>query len=176
MDKRIVILISAIAIIVFTAAVSFIGFEIFADKKEQIIGKIEVSLKDNGKGIKLEQLFPFLDREAEKLEPYEFEVSNNGDIAANYKVVIKDIKKGSEKKLLKRSQLRYELSLNGIVIEKQSMSKIKDNILDARSIPKNKTYKYELKVWVPQSAEKTDWMNKYYHYKVDIKPIVEEIR
>lgn len=173
MDKRLIILLSAIAIVLFTAFVSFIGFKIFEDKKELIIGKIEVALKDGGEGIKLIQLYPFLDREIEKIEPYEFQVSNNGDVNTNYKVIIKDIKddKGT---MLKRSQLRYELKLNGIIIKKQSMSKIEDNVLDARTISKNKTNKYELKVWVPQSAEKTDWMNKYYHYKVDIKPIVEE--
>ena len=76
--------------------------------------------------------------------------------------------------MLSRGQLRYELTLNGKVIAKDDMIKIKNNVLDVRSIPVSKTNTYGLRIWIAKSAIKTKWMNKYYHYKINIQSVTEE--
>ena len=41
---------------------------------------------------------------------------------------------------------------------------INDNILDTRSISKDATNNYELRIYIHEDA--TDWTGKHYHYKV----------
>ena len=60
------------------------------------------------------------------------------------------------------------------MIASDDMSEIKNNIIDERIIPVSKTNKYQLKVWIPQSANNTNWRGKYYRYKVNIQAVSEE--
>ena len=76
--------------------------------------------------------------------------------------------------LLERDQLRYQLVLNGIEIARGPLSELKSNQLDYRLIDVDVKNEYELRVWVPEEAQETDWMLKHYHYKVAVTPVVVE--
>ncbi len=176
MKRNTIVLLCSLMIVIFTAFVAFLCFKLYNQDGERYISSVEVSLKDKGKGVDVGSLYPYTDEQAEQLKPYEFEISNNGDNDAKYRVLIEEVelkdKKGySKKELLSRSQLRYELILNGRVIKKDNMTSIKNNIIDERSIVKSKKNNYQLRVWIAQSASKTKWMGKYYHYKVSIQPV-----
>lgn len=178
MKKTIVILLSSAAIVVFTIMVSIKCFELFGQRDENRLSSIEVSLKDDGKGIDLDELIPIEDEDVENIDAYSFQVRNTGKEDAKYQVLIEEVelsnRKGySKTELLSRKQLRYELKLNGKIIASDDMSEIKNNIIDERSVAIGKTNRYELKVWIPVSARKTDWADKYYRYKVNIQSVTE---
>ena len=178
MKKTTIILLCSAAIVIFTVLVSIVCFKLY-NQEDRRVSSVEISLNDQGKGVMLDQVIPIQDYEVEKLKGYDFQVKNNGDIDTMYQVLIEEVelsnKKGySKSELLSRNQLNYELRLNGKVIAGGSMADIEDNIIDKRMVPVTKTNKYKLKVWIPQSAGKTNWSNKYYRYKVNIKTVTEE--
>ena len=71
--------------------------------------------------------------------------------------------------MLSKSQLEYQLSLNGEVIKQGMLTDIKNNILDTRVINPDKVNNYELRIYVSESAQITEWQNKYYHFNVKIQ-------
>jgi len=70
---------------------------------------------------------------------------------------------------LKRSDLSYQLKLDGLLVDEGSMLEIKDNILDVREIDSNSSLNYELTVWINENA--VDWEGKHYHYKVTLNEV-----
>ena len=129
-----------------------------------------IILKDNGNGV--------YDSDAEKVEdslingviPYRFQVINNGIKDGKYTLYIEDLPVNSindgctEETLLTRSQLKYQLKLNGNVIKEDYLSNINDNILYNQELKSKKNNNYELRIYIHNEAE--DWNGKHYHYKV----------
>ena len=178
MKKTTIVLLCSAVIVIFTVLVSVVCFKLY-NQEDRRVSSVEISLNDQGKGVMLDKVIPIQDYEVDKFKGYDFQVKNNGDVDTMYQVLIEEVelsnKKGySKSELLSRNQLNYELRLNGKVIAGGSMADIKDNIIDKRMVPVTKTNKYKLKVWIPQSAGKTNWSNKYYRYKVNIKTVTEE--
>ncbi len=179
MKKTGVVLLSASAIVIFTVVVAIFCFRLYSNNEENRLGNVEIVLGDSGKGVDIEQLEPIKEDEVEKMDAYKFSVKNNGSTDSRYQVLIEEVelsnKKGYRKsELLSRNQLNYELKLNGRVIAKGDMSEINNNIIDERIIGVSTINKYQLKVWIPESARNTDWLNKYYRYKVNIQSVSEE--
>lgn len=159
----------------FCVGITFLWYRVFQRDKVAITN-LTIALKDKGKGVDVESLVPMNDRDAKDVPAYSFDIMNNGDTNGRYEVLIEDgIKRDRDGyqvyDLLSRDQLRYELILNGKVIAKDSLSKVKNNILDTRVIGANKTNSYSLRIWIPFDAE--DWQNKTYHYKVVVNTINE---
>ena len=179
MKKTTIVLLCSAVIVIFTVLVAVVCFKLYYQEDGKRLDSIEVSLNDKGKGISLDSAIPIEDDKVEELKGYDFQVKNKGNVDSKYQVLIEEVelsnKKGySKSELLSRNQLNYELRLNGKVIAGGNMADIKDNIIDERMVPVSKTNKYKLKVWIPQSAGKTNWSNKYYRYKVNIKTVTEE--
>lgn len=159
-------------IIIFTLFISFIFYNSFLKSKSETLINLEVSYDKNGNYIKDSNLLPFTDEEAEQLKSYKFKIKNNSDIDVTYELLLQDIILNDEsKKALTRNQLRYQLILNNNIIAKDNMKSIKQNIIDKRVVKKQGTNNYEIKIWIAQQAYKTDWMNKYYKYKIIVKGI-----
>ena len=70
---------------------------------------------------------------------------------------------------LTRSDLSYQLKLNGALIKTGKMTEINNNILDSRIINANVSNNYELTVWINEEA--IEWEGKHYHYKVVMKEV-----
>ena len=66
-----------------------------------------------------------------------------------------------------------QLSLNGKVIKTGMLSEIDNNILDTRNISGNTTNSYQLRVYVSEKAQDTNWQNKYYHFDIEVQMEVE---
>jgi len=119
-------------------------------------------------------LGPISDNNIDIIVPYEFSISNTKEENATYDLLIEDIiDKEKGENTLSRSYLNYELKLNGVVIKKGTMSNIKNNILDTRTMSTNSTNSYSLKIWLNEKSKETDWMNKYYSYNITVEPIKE---
>jgi len=164
-----------VILFVFCIGVSFFWYRIFKTDKVAVT-HLTIALKDHGKGVEIDDLVPKDDHSAKKMPAYSFDISNTGDSRGSYEVLLEDSVKKDEdgyasENMLERSELKYELTLNGKVIATDSLSSIKNNVLDSRVIGAKKTNVYRLRIWIPMDA--TNWQNKIYHYSVVVKPVSE---
>jgi len=131
-----------------------------------------IIFQDDGNSVYDSNATSLEEDEVKDVPSYKFTVTNIKDNNAEYILYIEDLPVNAindgctESTLLKRSQLKYQLSLNGKVIKDDKMSNIKDNVLDSRVINGNTINTYNLKVYIHDEAE--EWLGKHYHYKVTI--------
>lgn len=180
--KRIILLIMAgIALFTFIFVTSILWYRFFysgSSVGNDSVSSIEVRLDDNNDTINENGLIPLDEETAKNLTPYDFEVENTSDASTTYNVIIEDSiisddANYSSKELLSRNQLEYQLSLNGKVIKTGMLSEIDNNILDTRNISGNTTNSYQLRVYVSEKAQDTNWQNKYYHFDIEVQMEVE---
>ncbi len=157
-----------------------IGFSYFTyytfHKEGKFVNTLEISFSDDDKKIDQAGLAPMSDEKGKLLTPYKFKISNPNSVSSKYQVIIEDSTPRNEdtyqeSQLLKRNQLRYQLILNNQVIALDNLGNVKNNVLDIRSIDEEKDNSYELRLWVDKNQTESNWMNKYYHYNIRIKPI-----
>lgn len=178
MKKFILLVLAGIALFAFIFATSVLWYRFFysttTDDGTLGVSSITVRLDDDNNVIDESGLIPLDDNTAINLTPYEFSVQNDSDASTTYNVlledgIISDDATYSSKELLSRNQLRYQLSLNGKVIKSGELSTIKNNILDTRNINSGQTNNYQLRIYVSEDAQDTDWQNKYYHFNINVQ-------
>lgn len=167
---------AGIALFAFIFATSMLWYRFFysSTSNDNSISSVTVQLDDENNIIDESGLIPLDDDTAKTLTPYQFSVKNSSDVDYTYNVlledsIISDDITYSSKELLSRSQLRYQLSLNGKIIETGSLDDVKNNILDTRIISSSQTNNYQLRVYVAESAQNTSWQNKYYHFNINVQ-------
>ena len=173
MKKVVMLFLAGIALFAFIFATSTLWYRFFysSTSNDNSISSVTVQLDDENNIIDESGLIPLDDDTAKTLTPYQFSVKNSSDVDYTYNVlledsIISDDITYSSKELLSRSQLRYQLSLNGKIIETGSLDDVKNNILDTRIISSSQTNNYQLRVYVAESAQKTSWQNKYYRFRM----------
>ncbi len=133
----------------------------------------DIIFKDDGNSVYDADAKSIEDANISEVPAYNFQVINNRDTKGTYELYIEDLPVNevedgcTEESLLKRSDLKYQLTLNGKVLKEDFLSNINDNILDKREIEVNTTNSYSLKVYIHDGA--VDWFSKHYHYKVVLK-------
>lgn len=180
MKKMILLILAGIALFAFIFSTSMLWYNFFYDNdgENSTVSSLEVRLDEANNTINEDGLIPLDDETAKSLEPYSFEVENTNSTPSTYNVILEDTiisddASYSSKELLSRSQLKYQLSLNGKVIKTGRLSDIKNNILDTRNISENRTNNYELRIYVSEDAVNTNWQNKYYHFNINVQMEVE---
>ncbi len=176
MKKVILLILAGIALFSFILATSMLWYRFFYGKSDtdDSTGAVTIQIDDSNNTIDESGLIPLDDEEALNLTPYEFTIKNNSAKDAVYNVLIEDSiisddSTYSNKVLLSRKQLKYQLVLNDIVINSGSLSDVKNNVLDTRSIAVNQVNNYQLRVYVSENAVNTNWQNKYYHFDVRVQ-------
>ena len=176
MKKVVMLFLAGIALFAFIFATSMLWYRFFysSTSNDNSISSVTVQLDDENNIIDESGLIPLDDDTAKTLTPYQFSVKNSSDVDYTYNVlledsIISDDITYSSKELLSRSQLRYQLSLNGKISETGSLDDIKNNILDTRIISSSQTNNYQLRVYVAESAQNTSWQNKYYHFNINVQ-------
>ena len=144
--KRVILLVLAgVALFVFILATSMLWYRFFYNDNvsgTNNVSSVTIQLDDQNNVIDESGLIPLDDDSARTLTPYEFSVKNNGDNNYAYNVlledsIISDDITYSSKELLSRSQLRYQLILNGKEIT------VNDGITYIQIQPKNKILEIE---------------------------------
>ena len=131
-----------------------------------------ILFQDNGNNVYDAQAESLGDDNIGSVPSYNFEINNTNKTKGRYNIYIEDLPVNAindgctEETLLSRSQLKYQLTMNGNVIKEGLMDSIEDNILDSREIEAGSTNNYALKIYIHDEA--TDWFGKHYHYKVTI--------
>ena len=175
MRKFVLLSLAGIFLFAFIFIASMLWYRFFyASEGTREYSSVEVKLDSANNTINENGLIPLDDETAKTLTPYEFSVKNSGSGDVVYNVLLEDSIISDDanyinKELLSRSQLKYQLSLNGQIIKKGNLNDVKDNILDTRSISPSKSNNYQLRIYVSQDAVNTNWQNKYYHFDVSVK-------
>lgn len=176
--KRVILLVLAgVTLFAFIFATSMLWYRFFYNDNvsgTNNVSSVTIQLDDQNNVIDESGLIPLDDDSARTLTPYEFSVKNNGDNNYAYNVlledsIISDDITYSSKELLSRSQLRYQLILNGKEIKTGDLDDIKNNVLDARVISSSQTNNYQLRIYVSEESQDTDWQNKYYHFDINVQ-------
>ena len=175
MKKIILLLLAGVALFAVIFTTSILWYRFFYNDSTVIndAGSVNVQLGDNNV-IDESGLIPLDDETAKNITPYEFKVENNSNGDALYAVLledgmISDDANYTNKELLSRNQLRYQLSLNGNVIKVGNLSEIENNVLDTRNIASSQVNNYQLRIYVGESFQNTDWQNKYYHFNINVQ-------
>ena len=178
MKKVVMLFLAGIALFAFIFATSMLWYRFFynndTSSSSNNVSNITIQLDDENNVIDESGLIPLDDDTARTLTPYEFRVNNNSENDYTYNVLLEDSIISDDttyrsKELLSRSQLRYQLTLNGEVIKIGNLSDIKNNILDTRVISASKTNNYQLRIYLAESSQNTNWQNKYYHFNVKVQ-------
>ena len=175
MKKFVLLVLAGIALFVFIFTTSILWYRFFyGEGSINNTSLINVEISDTNNVLDESGLIPLDDNTALSLKPYEFTVTNSSDHDSIYNVlledsIISDDATYSSKELLSRDQLRYQLSLNGNVIKSGDLSEIDNNILDTRNIAPSQVNNYQLRIYVAEDAQNTEWQNKYYHFEIKVQ-------
>ena len=119
---------------------------------------VKITFEDS-ESFTLEDVTELSEEEALKLWPYIFHMENEGNRAANFKLVINDVSGD-----IKRDSLDYVLMRDDKKVESGHLSNISDNIIYKGNINKNEKNDYKLYIWVT----KKDAGEKYeYNIKLE---------
>lgn len=175
MKKIVLLLLAGVALFAFIFTTSILWYRFLYNDSTtgSNINSVNVQLGDNNV-IDESGLIPLDDVTAKTITPYEFKVENNSTNDTTYNVlledgVISDDVNYTNKELLSRNQLRYQLSLNGNVIKVGNLNDVENNILDTRNITSSQVNNYQLRIYVGESFQNTDWQNKYYHFNINVQ-------
>lgn len=166
MGKKIFLVFSGVLLFLFIVGTAFLWYKAFYYNNLGIVSSLQVK-KESEEVALTENLFPMSETEVSVVPNYKFSVKNVNDSKSRYEVVYKE-QEVSGKQKLSKSQLTYQLILNGIIIKKGNLADLKNDVLDDRYIMPNTNNQYELKVYISESAKDTAWQNKSYAYRVDI--------
>lgn len=166
MGKKIFLVFSGVLLFLFIVGMAFLWYKAFYYNNLGSVSSLQVK-KESEEVALTENLFPMSETEASVVPNYKFSVKNVNDSKSRYEVVYKE-QEVSGKQKLSKSQLTYQLILNGTIIKKGNLADLKNDVLDDRYIMPNTNNQYELKVYISESAKDTAWQNKSYAYKVDI--------
>lgn len=166
MGKKIFLVFSGVLLFLFIVGTAFLWYKAFYYNNLGSVSSLQVKKESEEVAI-TENLFPMSETEASVVPNYKFSVKNVNDFKSRYEVVYKE-QEVSGKQKLSKSQLTYQLILNGKIIKKGNLADLKNDVLDDRYIMPNTNNQYELKVYISESAKDTAWQNKSYAYKVDI--------
>ena len=166
MGKKIFLVFSGVLLFLFIVGTAFLWYKAFYYNNLGSVSSLQVK-KESEEVALTENLFPMSETEASVVPNYKFSVKNVNDSKSRYEVVYKE-QEVSGKQKLSKSQLSYQLILNGKIIKKGNLADLKNDVLDDRYIMPNTNNQYELKVYISESAKDTAWQNKSYAYKVDI--------
>ncbi len=176
MKKKLLLILAGVVLFLFIAGTSFFWYQVFyqskEEDKEQGIANIQIQLDNNENTIHEEDAVPT--DNVDQIEGYSFSVKNVGTSSGIYKVLLEDSITNSIGTTLSRSQLSYELFLNGLSIRSGTLDEISNNVLDERSIDGQKENQYVLKIWLSEDSMESDWKDKSYSYQINIQ-MEEEI-
>ena len=176
MEKRYVLIISFILVIIMILGVSYalLQKDIIGSNEKIIykIGDLEIKLDETGsKDISLTNTTPTEDSDGLSNEPYSFSIVNNAPTDLKYTIYLEDDmdsknKCGTDCELVPYKFIRYNLSNDNESLKTNNLSS-SANELYTGTISSKSTDKFNLRVWLSIDADNTA-MNKYYFGKLKV--------
>lgn len=138
------------------------------------VGTLKIDfLQDSQNVLNLNGAYPTMDTEGEKLEPYQFRITNNGTLNASYKIKLVNDEEVIEEdncslKLLSLSALKVKVNENSpfLLADKQDNS----YVISEGSILPNETKEYNIRIWIKDTAG-NEVLGKHYHGKIVVDSV-----
>ena len=176
MEKRYVLIISFILVIIMILGVSYALLQknIVSDIGKVIykIGDLEVKLDEaSSKDISLTNVLPTEDDDGLNTEPYSFLIVNNAVTDLKYTIYLEDDteaknKCGTDCELVPYNFIRYNLSNDNSSLKTENLQSSSTELYTG-TISSKSTDKFNLRVWLSIDADNTA-MNKYYFGKLKV--------
>ncbi len=165
---KISVFITSIFVIFISISYAFINQTLTGTKKQVITaGNLELELHE-GELITLANALPMYDEVGMIQKEFTFILTNKTMQDTNYILRLKDVT-GEDKQRLDTTLVRYGLIKDGAV-GKDSLSKLKDNVLDSGKIKGNQTIHYSLRLWIDSGVEdETQIKDKSLSYQIEVK-------
>ena len=155
--RKIKIFLWILAILFVVILLTFFFFDFFTKKNPRLISNVEIQLRQS------EQSYESKNTNLQYQSTNGFTVTNNNDVDFKYDLIISD--NCNEASGIPRTNINYQLLLNGKVVGENVMSYVQNNVLDTRVVKKGETNSYTLKVW----TNDFNTTSKYYEYKLSIR-------
>ncbi len=175
MKKWIFTIIGGVVLIGFVIITSIAWYHFFA-KEEVLLTNFQVFSSNSTESITNQ--VPMSDDVAIKdLPPYEVKIKNNGTGSGSYKMWLEELNSSmvddgcNDNQLLDKSQLRYQITLNGVELAIGELSEKENNILDIENLAPGEENVYQIRIWVAERSEQSNWWNKHFHYKIRVNSI-----
>ncbi len=168
-------------IVILTTSFAFFSYKRTSQEENTVrTGDFNILVDDHGnEGINQRGVFPVYDEVGRNTEPYSFTLTNLGTVPANYRVKLVPDEKAIEEnqssgKLLQDESIKVQLIKDGKVVKEDLISNLKDYELDKGYIGLeegvNKTYNYELRLWIDSQAG-AEVMGREYYGRIDVELI-----
>lgn len=173
--KFTLIMIFAIVILVIAGSYSiFTATNKSDDYNTVTVGTLKIDfLEESQDVLNLNGAYPTMDTEGEKLEPYQFKITNNGTLKASYKVrLINDDEVIEEDKcrsnLLSFSALKVKVNEESPVL---LLDKYENDYTVAEGIIlPNETKEYSIRIWIKDTAG-NEVLGRHYHGKIVVDSV-----
>lgn len=169
------IMIFAIAVLVLAGSYSiFTATNKSEDYSSITVGTLKIDfLQDSQNVLNLNGAYPTMDTEGEKLEPYQFKITNNGTLNASYKIKLVNDNEVIEEdncslNLLSFSALKVKVNEDSsfLLSDKQDNSYV---IAEGIILP-NETKEYNIRIWIKDTAG-NEALGKHYHGKIVVDSV-----
>ena len=138
------------------------------------VGTLKIDfLQDSQNVLNLNGAYPTMDTEGEKLEPYQFRITNNGTLNASYKIKLVNDEEVIEEdncslKLLSLSALKVKVNENSpfLLADKQDNS----YVISEGIILANEIKEYNIRIWIKDTAG-NEVLGKHYHGKIVVDSV-----
>ncbi len=174
MKNRGVLSIAIVSLFIFVGISTYLWYIYFHDYEEELIAASPAMRFIKGVELINSGNVNYVNANVEDddsiVPTYYFTVKNHSDKDYNYVILLEDIE-GSDgctpETRFKRSELEYELFLDGVVLKNDSLSTLKNNVLDINTIKVNGINDYSLKIKLKDSD--IDYESKHFHYIINMK-------
>lgn len=173
--KFTLVMILAICILLLTGTYSIFSITNKSEEYNSItVGTLNVSfLQDSEDILNLNGAYPTIDTEGEKLDPYNFKITNNGTLTASYKIklvndndIISEDKCGSN--LLPLSMLKVKINQENPFILADKEENL--YVIAEDTILPNETKEYNIRIWIKDTAG-NEVLGKHYHGKIVVDSV-----
>ncbi len=174
MKKGMFLFVGGVVLLTAIFLLTYYSFSFFNKRqpKKVDVNTLEIVLSDQG-NVNLVDQSPKSDSEADNVLPYKFKISNKNDVNVKYQLLIEDFVSDASTELLSRSYLSYELTLDGVLIKKDKLSNISNNVIDEGTLNVKEEKNYELRIWVSEDIDPSNWVGKSYNYNVKVNPVLD---
>ena len=173
---KITVFITSIFIIFMSVSFAFINLTLQGTKRQVITaGVLSLELDEDENNLTIQNALPMYDEVGMIQDAFTFRLINNGDYAANYKLMLVEIGTGT----LDKSDVKYGLVKDGVKTI-GLLDDLEEGVIDSGTIGASpETIEYELRLWIKDTVTDNEAISgKSLSYKVDVEvgQVVEQIR
>lgn len=167
--KKVLILVIAIlfSLLIVGTSYAYFGASAQSNVQNYSVGDFSFTLtEDNGK-LTLASSYPISDTEGMATDPYVFSVTNTGEVAANYQIILKEDQEAIANcgctKILDMSNIKYQLDGGEIGV----LSSGGNQVITEGSLNASQKKTFSLRIWLKEDSG-NEVLGTHFHGKIQV--------